>query len=110
MTVELLIQLVVVGAIITSLLTQAIKVWCANAGKDCAPNFVALINAVVVGLIMGVIVFVFLALPVTIGNVLSVIALIFIIWIGSMIGFDKVVQSLKQLAELSAFGIDSSTK
>ena len=97
MTVTLFITIVTLGAAVSSLLTEAIKKAYNNAGKEYSANVIALINAVVVGGIGTAVVYMLRGIPWTINNIICLILMILVVWIGSMIGYDKVIQLLKQI-------------
>lgn len=97
MTVTLFITIVTLGAAVSSLLTEAIKKAYNNAEKEYSANVIALINAVVVGGIGTAVVYMLRGIPWTINNIICLILMIFVVWIGSMIGYDKVIQLLKQI-------------
>jgi hypothetical protein len=111
MTVTLFITIVTLGAAVSSLLTEAIKKAYNNAGKEYSANVIALINAVVVGGIGTAVVYMLRGIPWTINNIICLILMILVVWIGSMIGYDKVIQLLKQIGtvdiEKKAAGEDS---
>lgn len=100
MTITLFISMLTLGAGVTSLLTEAIKKAYTNAGKEYSANVVALINAVVVGCGGTAILYMLKAIPWTINNVICLILMGVAVWIASMIGYDKVVQLLKQLSDI----------
>ena len=97
MTGSLFLSLVAASALITSLLTEAIKTTCNNAGKTISANIIALINAFVVGGIGTAIAYVLLAIPFTFTNIVYLVLMIATTWIGSTVGYDKVMQTLSQL-------------
>ena len=97
MTVTLFITIVTLGAAVSSLLTEAIKKAYNNADKEYSANVIALINAVVVGGIGTAVVYMLRGIPWTINNIICLILMILVVWIGSMIGYDKVIQLLKQI-------------
>ena len=99
MTVTLFISMLTLGAGISSLLTEAIKKAYTNAGKEYSANMVALINAIVVGCGGTAILYMLQAVPWTVNNILCLILMGVAVWIASMIGYDKVIQLLKQLAD-----------
>lgn len=111
MTVTLFITIVTLGAAVSSLLTEAIKKAYNNADKEYSANVIALINAVVVGGIGTAVVYMLRGIPWTINNIICLILMILVVWIGSMIGYDKVIQLLKQIGtvdiEKKAAGEDS---
>ena len=83
-----------------SLLTEAVKKWYENAGKDYSANTIALVNAIVVGGFGTAIAYTLLDIPWTVNNIICLGLMVVAIWVGAMVGYDKVVQMLKQLAEL----------
>lgn len=97
MTVTLFITIVTLGAAVSSLLTEAIKKAYNNADKEYSANVIAMINAVVVGGIGTAVVYMLRGIPWTINNIICLILMILVVWIGSMIGYDKVIQLLKQI-------------
>ena len=97
MTGSLFLSLFAASAIITSLLTQAIKITCSNAGKTISPNLLALINAFVVGGAGTAIAYVLLSIPFNVTNIIYIILMIATTWLGSTVGYDKVAQMLAQL-------------
>lgn len=98
MTVSLFISILVAGSILSGLLTQAIKVWYRNENKEAPPNIVALINAIVCGGGVTAVVYMLLAIPFTINNIILLVVLIFFSWLGSMVGYDKITQTVGQMA------------
>ncbi len=99
MTITLFITMLTLGAGITSLLTEAIKKAYLNSGKEYSANLVALINAIVVGCGGTAVLYMLNAIPWTVNNVICMILMGIAVWIASMIGYDKVIQLLKQLTD-----------
>lgn len=97
MSITLFITMFTVGAAAAALLTEAVKKFYANAGKECAPNVVALVDAVVIGAGGTAVVYMLMDIPWTVNNIICLILMAGCVWIGSMIGYDKVVQLLKQI-------------
>lgn len=83
-----------------SLLTEAVKKWYENAKKDYSANTIALILAIVVGGFGMAIAYTLLGIPWTVNNIICLGLMVVAIWVGAMVGYDKVIQMLKQLAEL----------
>ena len=98
MTITLFLLLYTVGAMICILLTEAIKKAFENAHKTVAPNFIALINALLVGVVGTIFTYVLLGVPFSVNNIICLILMCVLIWIGSMIGFDKGKQLIEQIA------------
>ena len=97
MTITLFITMLTIGAGITSLLTEAIKKAYSNAGKEYSANLVALINAIVVGCGGTAVLYMLQAIPWTVNNIICMLLMGVAVWVASMIGYDKVLQLLKQL-------------
>ena len=101
MTVTLFVTMLTLGAAVTSLLTEAIKKAYTNAGKEYSPNLIALVNAVVVGMGGTAICYMLMSIPWTINNIICLVLMGVAVWIASMIGYDKVLQLLKQIADIT---------
>lgn len=99
MTITFFVTFLTLGAAASALLTQAIKTAYANAGKDYSANVIALINAVVIGGLGLAAAYILLGVEWTINNIICLIIMVVAVWIGSMIGYDKVVQMAKQVAQ-----------
>lgn len=99
MTVTLFVTILTVGALVSGLLTEAIKKAYANAKKDYSANVIALINAVVVGGGGTAVTYMLVGIPWTVNNIICLVLMILCVWIGSMIGYDKIIQLIKQIAE-----------
>lgn len=100
MTGNIFATVFIFGAGISSLLTQAIKKACENAGKEYKPNMIALINALVVGCGGTAVLYTFNAIPWTVNNIICLILMGVAVWMASMVGYDKVIQTLQQLGIL----------
>lgn len=98
MTISLFITILTAGSIISGVLTEAIKKFYINAGKKYSANIIALINAVVIGCGGTIMAYILIGIPFTATNIVCVIGVMFAVWIGSMLGYDKVIQTVKQLA------------
>lgn len=101
MTVTLFITMLTFGAGITSLLTEAVKKAYTNAHKEYSANMVALINAIVVGCGGTAILYMLNSIPWTVNNIICLVLMGVAVWVASMIGYDKIIQLLKQLAEVT---------
>jgi hypothetical protein len=99
MTVTLFITIITIGAAVSALVTEAIKKAYANAKKEYSANVIALINSIVVGGGGTAVIYMLMGIPWTVNNIICLILMIGVIWVGSMIGYDKVIQLIKQLAE-----------
>lgn len=99
MSITLFISALTIGAAITALLTEAIKKAYSNAKKEYSANVIALINAVVVGCGGTAVTYMLLGIEWTVNNVICLILMGVAVWIGSMTGYDKIIQLVKQIKE-----------
>ena len=100
MTITLFITVLTLGSAITGLLTEAIKKAYDNAQKDYSANVIALVDAIVVGMGGTAVCYMLMGIPWTVNNVICMILMALAVWIGSMIGYDKLLQLLKQIADI----------
>ena len=96
MSVTLFVSIFVGGGLITMLLTQSIEQYYYNKGSEASPNLIALINAIVVGGGGTAFVYMLLHLPWTVNNILCLIAMAFMVWMGSMLGYSKILETFQQ--------------
>lgn len=96
MSVTLFVSIFVGGGLVTMLLTQSIKQFYYNRGSEASPNLIALINAIVVGGGGTAFTYMLMNLPWTVNNVLCLIAMAFLVWMGSMIGYAKILETIQQ--------------
>lgn len=106
MTITLFITIVTLGAAVASLVTEAIKKAYQNAGKDYSANVIALVDAVAVGGLGTAAVYMLKGIPWTVNNIICLCLMICVVWIGSMVGYDKIVQLLGQIAQDRSGGQD----
>ena len=100
MTVTLFVILATICCAVSSLLTEGIKQWFKNKSeKNYSANLIALINAVVVGCGGTAIAYVLLGVPFILPNILCLVLMCGVVWLGSMIGYDKVIQLIKQITD-----------
>ena len=97
MTVTLFISLFTFGSMASGLLTEAVKKFYENAGKQYSANVVALIDAVVVGGLGTACAYMLLGVDWSVNNVICLLLMVVCVWLGSMIGYDKIIQLLNQL-------------
>ena len=96
MDVSLFISIFVCGALVTTLLTQAIKQFYYNRNKQASPNVIALINAIVVGSGGTAFVYSLMEIEWNLNNILCLVAMTLFVWMGSMIGYTKILETIKQ--------------
>ena len=97
MTPTLFILLFAILTIVSGLITQALKKAYSNS---IATNVLALIDALFTGIGGTVTAYILMGIPFTPINCLCIGLLTIAVWLGSMIGFDKVKQSINQIVEL----------
>ena len=97
MTITLFVSILTIGAAVNSLLTEAIKKFYENAGRQYSANVIALVDALVIGGLGTAIVYMLMGIPWTVNNIICLLMMVVATWIGSMIGYDKIIQLIKQL-------------
>lgn len=97
MTITLFISLFTLGSCASSLFTEAVKKAYQNAGKDYSANVVALVNSAVVGGLGTAVAYMLLGIPWTVNNIICLVLMIVVVWMASMIGYDKIMQLLDQI-------------
>lgn len=93
MTIEIFLFLFTIGSLISSLLTEAIK----KMDLNMSVNIIAFIDAMVVGFLGTIAFYLIVGIVWTPTNIVCIFLMTFCIWIGSMIGYDKVMQTIAQL-------------
>ena len=96
MSVSLFIALFVGGGLVNILLTQAIKQFYYNKDQNASPNVIALINAIVVGGGGTAFAYMLLGVQWTVNNILCLAAMMVFVWMGSMIGYSKSLETYRQ--------------
>jgi hypothetical protein len=97
MTITIFIVMLTIGSSVSSLLVQALKKHAENRGKTCSPNLIALICTVVIGVAGTSIMYVLADVPWNLKNIMCMLLMVLCTWIGSMIGYDKVIQTIVQI-------------
>lgn len=97
MTFMLFITLFTIGSLVASLLTEALKKAFDEARICYSSNLIALIMAIVVGVAGMMAAYVILNVPFDAVGIICIAFMALAIWVGSMIGYDKVKQLLEQL-------------
>ena len=93
MTIQLFLFLFTIGSLAASLLTEALK----KAYSNISSNVLALENALVVGVLGTIAAYVLMGIPFTLSNIICIALMTVCIWIGSMVGYDKVTQTILQI-------------
>lgn len=96
MSISLFVSLFMGGGLVNILLTQAIKQFYYNRNQAASPNVIALVNAIVVG--GGGTAFAYMLLDIewSINNILCLVAMMLFVWMGSMIGYSKILETYRQ--------------
>lgn len=97
MNLSIFLVLFIIMSAISSLLTEAVKMLFKEWSVKCSLNLLALIDAVVVGGIGTIFAYIWLDIPFNSTNNIAILAMMVAIWIGSMIGYDKVIQLISQI-------------
>ena len=92
MSITMFLSLFTLGSMVSSLLTEAVK-----KAADISSNLIALINAFVVGLAGTSAAYALMGVPFNLQNIICIILMTICNWIGSMIGYDKVIQTISQI-------------
>lgn len=100
MTVTLFITILTIGSMVSGLLTEAIKKAYKNANKEYSANVIALVDAVVIGIGGTASVYSLMGIAWSINNIICMLLMAVAVWIASMIGYDKVVQLIEQIANI----------
>lgn len=98
MTVTLFISLFTIGSMACGLITEAVKKMYQNAGKDYSANIIALVDALVVGGLGTAVAYMLMGIKWSVNNIICLVLMIVCIWLGAMLGFDKIKQTLEQIA------------
>ena len=96
MSVSLFIALFVGGGLVNILLTQSIKQFYYNRNESASPNLIALVSALVVGGGGTAFAYMLLGVAWTVNNILCMFAMMLFVWMGSMIGYSKILETYRQ--------------
>lgn len=96
MSVSLFIALFVGGGLVNILLTQSIKQFYYNRNESASPNLIALVSALVVGGGGTAFAYMLLGVAWTLNNILCMLAMMLFVWMGSMIGYSKILETYRQ--------------
>lgn len=93
MTIQLFMFLFTIGSTVSSLMTQAIK----KALPKIESNVIAFFDAIFVGIFGTVAAYGLIDVEFSIKNNICIFLMAVCIWVGSMIGYDKVKQTIDQI-------------
>lgn len=97
MNVSTFLFMLLIVSIFTPLVVQGIKMLLEERHLKYYSNTLAAIVSVTISLTVGIFYTVLLSVPVDAKLVVIIIALAFLGWLGAMIGYDKVIQAIKQI-------------
>lgn len=97
MTIETFTTLLVIFATLTSLITEGVKKAFDSFGFKYATNVVVLYVSIIVGGVGTCIFYIWNGIDVSMKNVIWILLMTGANWLGSMIGYDKVIQTVTQL-------------
>lgn len=100
MTLEAFIILLTVCAVITSLLTEAVKTFLDMTKVQYAANIVVLVVAMVVGCAGAMLYYWIFIIPINGLNCIMAVFLGLANWVGAMLGYDKVMQAIEQIKKI----------
>ena len=95
MSNEMFIMLLMLISILVSLTTEALKK--VLNGKEVSNNLLVGAPAIVIGFAVGICYCLLNSITITTEVIIYIIALIFLSWLCAMLGYDKVIQTLKQI-------------
>lgn len=82
------------------LITEAVKTALSKSNIKYSSNLIALISAIVVGGAGSVVAYIFLGIGFTTCSIICIPLFVIAIWVGSMVGFDKIIQFIEQIANI----------
>lgn len=96
MTVTSFLTIITIGSLVSSLLTEALK----KAFTNISTNIIALVNAAIVGVLGTTATYMLIGVEWNIKNVVCLVLMVFCVWLGCTVGYDKVVQTILQIKNL----------
>ena len=94
MTVNLFIVLVTILALISSLITEAIK----KTIGTTKPTLIVAIVSAIAGWAGGITAYILMGIAFTPISIVCLILLAPVIWLGATLGYDKVIEVIKQIS------------
>ena len=96
MTLTLFIVLVTILSLCSSLITEAIK----KTYNNTKPTLVAAIVSIIVGWGGGLMSYILMGIPFNSSSIICLILLAPVIWLGATLGYDKVMEVIKQIGKI----------
>lgn len=100
MTITLFMALLVVLAVAVSLLTEAVKKFFEGTKFTYSSNVVVLIVSIIVGIGGTAMAYISLGIAFTPPNIVCMVLMAVAVWVGSMLGYDKVLQMVEQIKNI----------
>lgn len=100
MTLTLFMSLLVILAVAVSLFTEAVKKFLDNMKVKYSSNVVVLIISVIVGIGGTALMYIFMGIAFTPPNIVCMVLMAVAVWVGAMVGYDKVLQLIEQVKNL----------
>lgn len=100
MTFNLFIILLAVFSALTSLLSQAVKLFLESTNIKYASNIIVLCASIFVGGLGTVCAYLFMGISWSAVNIVCIFLMILANWLVAMLGYDKVVQAITQFREM----------
>ena len=101
MTLSVFLTLLLAVSIFTGLVVEGIKKFLDSKLKTYSSNLIAGIVSIVLGTAVGVFYCISAEIAFSANTIIMLIALVFLSWLSSMVGYDKIVQSLAQIGIVS---------
>ena len=96
MNVAGFIAMLTIESVAAGALTQTVKQFYINAGKKYNANVIALVNAIVLGGLLTAGIYLIKDIPFNTDTIIELMALCVLNWIGSMVGYDKILQTFAE--------------
>lgn len=97
MTLTLFMTLLTIFSLIVSLITEALKTMFKKLEVGYSANVVVLIVSLFVGAGGTAIAYLYLGIAFTTLNILCIALMAVAVWVGAMVGYDKVLQMIEQI-------------
>lgn len=100
MTITLFLALIVVFAMAVSLLTEAVKKFFEGSKITYSSNVIVLIVSAIVGIGGTAMAYITLGIAFTTPNIIAMVLMAVVVWVGAMLGYDKVIQMIEQIKNI----------
>lgn len=97
MSTEMFLRILLIMSVCTSLFTEALKKFFDGIKFNYCSNVLAGIVSIIIGLFICIGYTVYTNVSLSPAIIVSYIALIALSWVMAMVGYDKVIQSVKQM-------------